>query len=128
MRGVRSLIILLVIAIPLGWFTWRESRKEQEQDKKTEKVFSGIDADKIDQIAIKSEKGEHTILEKQSGRWLITAPVSAPADEGEVSGLTSNLASLEVQRVVDEQASDFRQFGLEPARVDVTFKAGGQGR
>ncbi len=28
MRGVRSLILLLVIAIPLGWFAWRESKKE----------------------------------------------------------------------------------------------------
>jgi len=126
MRGVRSLIILLVIAIPLGWFTWRESKKEPEPDKKTEKVFTGVDVDKVDQIALKSEKGEHTTLQKQSGKWEITAPVSAPADEGEVSGLTSNLASLEVQRVVDEQTTDFKQYGLEPARLDVTFKAGGQ--
>src|SRR6478672_13020044 len=111
MRGVRSLIILLVIAIPLGWFTWRESKKEPEPDKKTEKVFTGVDVDKVDQIALKSEKGEHTTLQKQSGKWEITAPVSAPADEGEVSGLTSNLASLEVQRVVDEQTSDFKQYG-----------------
>jgi len=27
MRGVRSLIVLLVIAVPLGWYAYRESLK-----------------------------------------------------------------------------------------------------
>ncbi len=82
----------------------------------------------MDQITIKSEKGERTTVQKQNGKWQITAPVPAVADEGEISGLTSNLSSLEVQRVVDEQASDYKQYGLDPARLDVTFKAGGQDR
>jgi hypothetical protein len=128
MRGVRSLILLLVVAIPLGWFAWRESKKEPQPDKKQEKVFTAVDADKVDQITIRSEKGEPTTVLKQNGKWQITAPAPAVADEGEISGLTSNLSSLEVQRVVDEQASDYKQYGLDPPRLDVTFKAGGQDR
>ena len=128
MRGVRSLIVLLVIAIPLGWYALRESKKEPEPDKKQEKVFTAVDADKVDQITIKSEKGERTTVQKQNGKWQITAPVSAVADDGEISGLTSNLSSLQVQRVVDDQASDYKQYGLDPARLDVTFKVGGQDR
>src|SRR6476619_7302854 len=99
MRGVRSLIVLLVIAIPLGWYALRESKKEPEPDKKQEKVFTAVDADKVDYITIKSEKGERATVQKQNGKWQITAPVSAVADEGEISGLTSNLSSLQVQRV-----------------------------
>ena len=48
------------------------------------------------------------------------------ADEAEISGITSNLASLEVQRVVDDQASDLKQYGLDPARIEVTFKFAGK--
>jgi hypothetical protein len=33
-----------------------------------------------------------------------------------------------VQRVVDEQATDFKQYGLDPPRIEVAFKAGGQDR
>ncbi len=128
MRGVRSFIVLLVIAIPLGWYAWHESKKEPVSDKKQEKLFTGVDADKVDQVTIKSEKGERTTAQKQAGKWQITAPVATAADDGELSGLATNLASLEVQRVVDEQASDYKQYGLDPARVDVTFKAGGQER
>ena len=50
------------------------------------------------------------------------------ADEAELSGITSNLASLEVQRVVDEQPADVKQYGLDPARIEVTFKQDGKER
>src|SRR6185312_14773126 len=113
MRGVRSLIVLLVIAIPLGWYAWHESKKEPVSDKNQEKLFTGVDADKVDQVTIKSEKGERTTAQKQAGKWQITAPVATAADDGELSGLATNLASLEVQRVVDEQASDYKQYGLD---------------
>lgn len=129
MRGVRSLIVLLIIAIPLGWYALRESKKDAPaSDKKLEKVFSGLEADKIDRITIKSESGDRTTLQKQSSKWQLTAPLTADADEGELSGVTSNLSSLEVQRVVDDQPSDLKQYGLQPARVDVAFTAGGQAR
>ena len=78
-----------MIALPLGWFAWRESKKEPVSDKKQEKLFTDVDADKVDQVTIKSEKGERTTVQKQGGKWQITAPVAVAADEGEVSGLTT---------------------------------------
>ncbi len=128
MRGVRSLLVLVVVAIPLIWFAVRESKREPANDKKLDKVFTGVEADKIDQVSIKSQSGDRTTVQKQSGKWQVTQPVAAAADEAELSGVTSNLASIEVQRVIDEQPSDFKQYGLDPARVEVTFKAGGQDR
>jgi Domain of unknown function (DUF4340) len=35
---------------------------------------------------------------------------------------------VESQRVVDEQATDFKQYGLDPPRIEVAFKAGSQDR
>jgi hypothetical protein len=128
MRGVRSLLVLVVVAIPLIWFAVHESNREAGSDKKLEKVFTGVEADKIDQISIKSESGDRTTAQKQSGKWQVTAPSAIAADEAELSGLTSNLASVDVQRVVDDQATDLKQYGLDPARVDVAFKQGGQER
>lgn len=128
MRGVRSLIILLVIAIPLGWYALRESKREPSDDKKAEKVFAGLQADKIDQVTITSESGDRTTVEKKAAKWEVTQPAAIGADEAELSGITSNLASLEVQRVVDEQATDFKQYGLDPASITIRFRAGGQDR
>jgi len=125
MRGIRSFLILLVVALGLGAYLYFvESKREPGDDKKNEKVFAGVESDKIDRVTVKSEKGETSTVEKKSGTWQLTQPVAADADPGELSGITTNLSTLEVQRVVDEQATDFKQYGLDPPRVEVSFKAG----
>lgn len=127
MRGVRSFIVLLVVAIGLGWYAWHESKQPATEDQKQlEKVFTGLKPDAIGQVTIKTDKGETTTIEKHGTAWQETQPVSAPADEAELSGITSNLASLDVQRVIDDKPTDLAQYGLNPARVQVSFKDGGQ--
>jgi len=126
MRGVRSLLVLLVIAAALGGYLYYDSKHPASDQKKQEKVFD-VQPDKIDQVTVKSEKGETTTVQKRSsGGWQITQPVAVGADDAEVSGITSNLASMEVQRVIDDRPGDYKQFGLDPARVQVSFKSGGK--
>jgi len=128
MRGVRSLIVLLVIAVPLGWYAYRESLKGPVDDSpKRDKLFT-VEADKIDELQIKSEAGERTMLRKKGATWEIVQPTAAPPDEAAVSGITSNLASVEIQRVIDENASDVKEYGLVEPRIEVAFKSGGQER
>jgi len=128
MRGVRSLIVLLVIAVPLGWYAYRESLKGPVDDSpKRDKLFT-VEADKIDELQIKSEAGERTTLRKKGATWEIVQPTAAPPDEAAVSGITSNLASVEIQRVIDENASDLKEYGLVEPRIEVAFKSGGQER
>lgn len=126
MRGVRSFLILVVIAAALGGFLYYDSKREPASDTKQEKVFGGVEADKIDQVSVSSVSGEKTTAQKQGSAWQVTAPAPVAADEAELSGITSNLASLQLQRVVDDKASDFKQYGLDPARLSVTFKSGGK--
>ena len=125
MRGVRSLIILLVIAIPLGWYALYESKHPDTDEKKQEKVFPDVKADAIKEVAVKAASGDRTTVVKKDNTWQVTQPLAVKADEAELSGITSNLASLEIQRVIDEQASDFKQYSLDPARIEVDFTADG---
>ena len=127
MRGLRSFLVLLVVAAALGGYLYYDSKRPAGGDeKKQEKVFPDTQSDKIDRVSIKSDKGQTTIAAKQGDRWQQTQPDTVPADEAEISGITSNLASLEVQRVVDEQPADLKQFGLNPARIEVSFRQGGK--
>ena len=113
----------------LGGYLYFDSKREPGDRKKQEKVFADVEADKIEQLTVKSAAGEQTTVAEAGQRaGRSTQPAGRRPDEAEISGITSNLASLEVQRVVDEQASDFKQYGLDPARIEVTFKAGGQDR
>jgi len=128
MRGLRSTFILLVVLLGLlGYIYFVEMKKPapSEQAAQRQKVFS-VEAGTIEEVEVKAASGERTVLRKSGGAWAITEPLAAKADEGEASGLTSNLASLEIQRVVDEQPTDLAQYGLVKPRVEVAFKKAGQ--
>ena len=53
----------------------------------------------------------------------MTAPVATDADQTEVSSLLTNLANLEMNRVVDENAADLAEYGLAEPKIAVAFKA-----
>lgn len=127
MRGLRSFGGMLAILVALGAYLYFVDSKKTPGDDadKKEKVFT-VEADKIEEISIKSESGEKTTLKKTGSDWQIVQPVAAKPDDAEISGLTSNLSRLEIQRVIDENAADLSAYGLEPARVEVTFKADGK--
>jgi len=126
MKGVRSFLVLVVVAAALGGFLYYDSKREPGGEKKQEKVFAGVLSDKIERITVKSVAGDQTTVEKQGTAWQVTRPAAVAADEAELSGITSNLASLEVQRVVDDQPTDLKQYGLDPARIEITFKFAGK--
>src|SRR5262245_2866455 len=106
-RGL-SFVVLLVIAIPLGWFAYHDSKKDPPSDvAKKDKVFTG-EADAIDEMTIKSESGDRTGLKKNGTTWEIVQPAATPSDGSAVSAITSNLSSVEVQRVIDENPSDLK--------------------
>ncbi len=128
MKGLRSFLLLLVIAAALGGYLYYDSKHQSSDEKKQEKVFPDLQPDKIDRVTVKSDKGETTTVQKQGSGWRVTQPVATTADDSELSGITSNLASMEVQRVIDDQPSDVKQYGLDPARIEVTFASDGKDR
>jgi hypothetical protein len=52
-------------------------------------------------------------------------PVETGADAGELTTIAGALATLDIQRVVEEQAADLTPFGLAQPRVDVSFRKAG---
>ncbi len=127
MRSFRSTLVLFVVLVGLvGYIYFVESRKPATpagEDAKP-KVFS-VAADRIGELTVKPASGDATVLRKADGAWQIVQPEQSAADDAEVSGLTSGLASLEIQRVVDENPRNLKQYGLEQPRLDVAFKAAG---
>jgi len=128
MRGLRSTIALAVILAGLGAYIYFVSWKTPEggdTGKKSEKVFAGLQADKIEEVRITSAGGDATTLKKDNGVWQMLQPVAAKADESEVSGITSALATTDVTRVIDENPSNLNDYGLSNPRIEVNFKAAG---
>ena len=125
MRGLNTTIALVVILGGLlGYIYFVDSKRVIPDPNAKAKAFGeATTADGIEELEIRSDKGETTHLQKNADGWTITAPDKANADQGVVGTVTTNLGTLEVQRVVEEKPADLKQYGLEPPRVEVTFRS-----
>jgi hypothetical protein len=129
MRGLRTFLGLVVILLALGAYVYfvESKRTPGDDGPDREKVFS-VESDKIEEISIEAEGGERTTLRKSGSDWQIVSPITARPDSAEVSGITTNLSTLEMQSVVDENPPDLKEYGLADPRIEVRFKAGGEDR
>jgi hypothetical protein len=119
-------IMVLVLAGLVGYIYFVDSKQEPSGTTTREKLFGSLQADDIEEVQVKSADGETTQLQKTDGNWQLVEPVKAAADTSEITTIASSLASLEIQRVVDENPADLKQYGLEPARVEVAFRPKGE--
>lgn len=123
----RSTLILFVIALGFGGYLYFVDSKRPVADENAKKKVFSSEPDKVNQLQVKSSTGEVTTLRKDaSSVWAITAPAPASADRNGVSDIVTSLANLEEDRVVEENASDLKSYGLASPRVDLTFHVEGE--
>jgi hypothetical protein len=128
MRSGKPLMVLaIVLGGLIGLYYYDQKKPAPEGGEARDKVFD-VEADKIVSLRIKSSAGETSSLTKEKDAWSLTAPFASRADQSEVSGITTNLSSLQVAGVVDENPKDVKQYGLAEPRIEVAFKAGGKDR
>lgn len=126
MRSVTTTLVLTVLALVIGGYAYfYESTRDTTAVETKEKAFGTVTSDDVEEITIKSADGETSKLQKEADKWTLVEPVKAPADAGELSTITGALATLDVQRVVDEKPSDLKPFGLDPARLEIAFRKKG---
>ena len=99
------LALIAVLAGLGGYIYFVDAKRPASAIAEKEKVFADLTADKIEEISVTSD-GESSTLRKADGAWKMTAPIAADADQNEISTLTSNLSSLEINRVIDEKLND----------------------
>ena len=116
MGGLRSTILLLVVLGGLaGYIYFVDANRDPAATDAKPKAFAELSADGIEEIQIRNDSDETARVQLVGGNWQLVEPNAADADGGVVGTVTSNLASLEVQRVVDENPADLAQYGLDPA-------------
>ena len=126
MKELRSTLVLIVVLAGLvGYIYYRNNREATPEDTK-EKAFATLKAEDVEEVQIRAADGQTTRVQRTDGTWKIVAPEPAEADQGEMSSITMSLATLELQRVIDEKPADVKAYGLDPARVEVEFRAKGE--
>jgi len=125
MRGLRSTIALLVVLAGLGAYIYFVTSKAEDSSTKQEKLFPSVTSDNIEELTVKNDAGETTTLKKADGKWTMTAPFQTRASDMDASGIANALAGLDVTRVVDENPSDVKEYGLDAPGVEIAFKSNG---
>jgi hypothetical protein len=125
----RGLIVAVVVLAMLGGVLyWSQHRKPVDESAaaltSNAPVILKVNAADVTELTIRQK--EPVTLIKTNGKWQITEPKPYPADQEAVAGVLSTLSGLNADRIVDERATDRKQYGLEPALVelDIRGKAG----
>ena len=101
MRSLRSTLILVIVLAGLVAYIYYLNGRDTTSADAKEKVFASVKEEDVEDIRIKSADGETTRVQKADGAWKIVEPEAATADQGELSSITSGLATLEMQRVTE---------------------------
>lgn len=126
---LRSLIVAAVVLLGLvGTLYWSGRRKPTDETAKASAdsppTILKLDEAAITKLALKKKDAEPIVLTKNnSGVWQIVQPTALKADQTAVSGALSTLSSLRSERMVDDKASDLKQYGLDQPSVEVDITA-----
>jgi len=126
MKPVRLLIAVVVLAA-LSGAVWYSNKQEKAKEGKPAadappKVFN-LKEDQVKQIDIKRKEGEKTtsVVFNDKGKWVLTAPVSLPAESTQVASITSTAANLTADRVVDTNVTDLAAYGLATPAMELAI-------
>jgi hypothetical protein len=127
MRGGRSFLVLLVVAFGLGAYVYFVEMKRDISDPslKKEKLFA-IETGKVEEVEVHAESGDVTTMKKTGDTWQIVKPAALDVDTPAASAVVSTLETIEAQRTVDENPASVKEFGLDPPRYYLIFRAAGE--
>lgn len=123
MKPKTTLVLLAVFAGLLGVVLFFESRGEKKAAaEETANTLIGLASGDIVKVGLVRD-GETLAFERDdAGPWRLTAPLQAAADDHEVGSLVDSLASLRIERVVEEEAADLAAYGIPKTEVSLWVK------
>ncbi len=96
------------------------SEKRQAEEETAKKLFS-VTEDDIQEIALK-RADEEILLQRREDAWKMLQPVTASADNEAVQQMLTEFVSAEQKKVIVEESSQDKEFGLDTPELMVTAK------
>ena len=129
MRGLRSTLVLLVVAVGLGAYIYFvERHRDPASAPEPNETLFAFEADDVTELEVRAEGGAATELRQDDGVWSVVAPVETAADDVAATSLAATLSSLEINRVLEEGPVDLDPFGLAAPALEIGVSAAGGDR
>ncbi|MBI1353733.1 MAG: DUF4340 domain-containing protein [Acidobacteria bacterium] len=122
------LVLALLILAVLGGAVWYTNENPPAGDEESVSLVD-VKEDQIAAITVRKAGAEPLTVTRAEGEtdWKFGGGLSYPADNAAIGLMVTNLSSLDADRVVEEQTTDWAPYGLEgdgEISVDVTFRKG----
>jgi hypothetical protein len=122
-------VVLAALAATLYWSNHRKPASDSvsaSSSTSNAKVIS-LTQDDVNKLEVKKKDGDDVVLNRSgASNWKITSPKPLVADQESVSTILYNLSPMDGGTLIDDKATDLKQFGLaDPeAQVSATGKDG----
>ncbi|HEY6332021.1 MAG TPA: DUF4340 domain-containing protein, partial [Blastocatellia bacterium] len=120
----RSTIILVLAAVVIAvavYFLDIRGGKPRDEKPETSTPMVSFKADDVSSMSI-TRSGQTVTLEKQNGKWAITQPMAAPANQSAVDSLISSVTSSNIERTLEPSPDELKSFGLADPAVVVEIR------
>ncbi len=121
----KGTLILLVLCAGLGAFLYYYEFKGSETRSKAaqeENVVWKVPQADVQQVDLITAEQHLTAIRVGDQQWKITLPRELDADADELNRLAGSGAEINRERVIDENAANLAQYGLDPALTTVAIK------
>ncbi len=128
MKLQRTTLILILLALGLGGFVYfyeiRGASQREEAKQRQQQIFN-FAADDVQSLTI-NKKTQVINIERNTSseapKWLLKAPVSAPANDASVSYLMDLLVKGDSYRTISTSTNQLSEFGLDQPLATIIIK------
>ena len=124
---MKKTIILAAIAAALAAFIYSdiEKGKEREEAEEYESSLLKIEQDDVNSITLIKWEGDTIVyVRAENDKWRITSPVVTEGDQSAVRSNVSGFVNADIKRRLRTTAAKLKNFGLDPAAMEVIIETG----
>ncbi len=123
MLRIRGLLIAVVVLAAIGGgMYWSNKHQAAEANKPAAgappKILQ-VPTTELQKIEIRKSGSPVTIVDRQSGKWEMTAPEKLQTSAPDVGGMIEAFSDVTADRLVEDKAANLSQFGLANPALDV---------
>ena len=118
-KGLLIAVVLLAVLSGVVWWSNKKQAAAPKTPTDTTTKMLTIPDDQFLEVRVRKLTGEVLDLRRDTGKWRIAEPLPLGADPDSVSSMVGNLTNLNADKVIEENASDLKPYGLDTPTLDI---------
>ena len=117
----KSLLIAVGILAVLGGLVYYTKENPPATGEEKPKLVS-VEKDQVQELTVTRPGEDPIVMQREGDKWKFGPPLTIPADSASIGFMADSAAALEADRVVDENVTDWKPYGLDAPSLTVDIK------